>query len=129
MTECPEDEIQAIGDGQFRSLIDSAYDGLFLIDSESGQIKDANKTVCDWLGYSQKTVRDMAIFDCQTSFSKPTEWQAFVRKVREENGMQIENEIKTITDSTIPVEGSISVASIDGKEYVVAIPRKISDRG
>lgn len=128
MTDSPEDDDRTIDNGLFRSLIDGAHDGLFIIDSETGRIKDANHTVCDWLGYSPEEVRDMTIFDCQMTFSEPTEWQTFVRRVRDENGVQIENEIKTQTDSTIAVEGSISVVSVDGADYVVAIPRRASNQ-
>ena len=128
MTHTSEEENNAIEDAQFRSLIDRAYDGLFLIDPETGQIEGANQTVCDWLGYSKDEVLDMTIFDCQTTFSEPDEWQTFVRRVRNENGVQLENEITTRTGSKLPVEGSISVVSVDGSDYVVAIPRRISNR-
>lgn len=128
MTDSSEDDDRTIDNGLFRSLIDGAHDGLFIIDSETGRIKDANHTVCDWLGYSPEEVRDMTIFDCQMTFSEPTEWQTFVRRVRDENGVQIENEIKTQTGSTIAVEGSISVVSVDGADYVVAIPRRASNQ-
>ncbi|UHQ99176.1 PAS domain S-box protein (plasmid) [Natrinema zhouii] len=128
MTHTSEDENNAIGDVQFRSLIDRAHDGLFLIDPETGQIEGVNQTVCDWLGYSKDEVLDMTIFDCQTTFSEPDGWQTFVRRVRDENGVQLENEITTRTGSMLPVEGSISVVSVDGSDYVVAIPRQISNR-
>ena len=127
MAHTPEEENSSIGDAQFRSLIDRAHDGLFLIDPETGQIEGVNQTVCDWLGYSKDEVLEMTIFDCQTTFSEPDEWQTFVRKVRNENGVQLENEITTRAGSTLPVEGSISVVSVDESEYVVAIPRRISN--
>lgn len=127
MTDSPEDKGRAIDSGLFRSLVDGAYDGLFIVDTTTGEIHDANRTVCDWLGYGQEEVREMTIFDCQTTFSERTEWQTFVERVRDENGVQIENEIRTRTGSTIAVEGSISIVSADGTEYVVAIPRRISD--
>lgn len=122
-----EDERNPIEDAQFRSLIDRANDGLFLIDPETGQIKGVNQTVCDWLGYQKEEVLDMTIFECQTTFSEPEGWQTFVQEVRDKNGVQLENEITTRTRSTIPVEGSISVVSANGSDYVVAIPRRISD--
>lgn len=128
MAHTPEDENHAIGNAQFRSLIDGANDGLFLIDPETGHIDGANETVCDWLEYSKDEVLDMTIFDCQTTFSEPDGWQTFVDKVRDENGIRLENEIMTRTGSMLPVEGSISVVPGDGSEYVVAIPRRISTR-
>lgn len=127
MDRAPEDASHSIGDAQFRLLIDEANDGLFLIHPETGEIEGVNQTVCDWLGYSKREVLDMTIFDCQTTFSEPEEWQTFVRKVRGEGGVQLENEITTRTGSTIPVEGSISIGSVDESDYVVAIPRKVSN--
>lgn len=126
MTESSEDESRTVDDQTFRSLVDGAYDGLFVIDPETGRIEDANRTVCDWLGYDLDEVLDMTIFDCQSTFSEPEEWRTFVRDVRDENGVQIENDIVTRTGSTIAVEGSISVVSVDGSDYVVAIPRRAS---
>lgn len=126
MTDGGDGEVRSIDDDRFRSLIDGASDGLFIIDPTTGRIEDANQTVCDWLGYSQKEIREMTIFDCQTTFSEPTEWQSFVRRVREKGGVRIENEIRTRNGSTIPVEGSISVVSVDGTDSVVAIPRRTS---
>lgn len=121
-----EDENRMIGNAQFRSLIDGANDGLFLINSETGHIVDANETVCDWLGYSKDEVLEMTIFDCQTTFSEPDEWQTFVAKVRDENGVRLKNNLTTRTGSMLPVEGSISVVPVDESEYIVAIPRRLS---
>lgn len=126
MVQSEERDGGVIGDAQFRALFDGARDGLFLIDPETGDIDGANQTVCDWLGYSKEAVLELTIFDCQSTFDEPDEWQTFVQEVREENGVQIENEITTRSGSTLPVEGSISVASADGTEYVVAIPRRVS---
>lgn len=128
MTGTSEDTSHLIEDAQFRSLIDGANDGLFLIDPETGQIQGANQTVCDWLGYTKDEVLDMTIFDCQTTFSEPEGWQTFVQRVRDENGVQIENKIRTHTGSMISVEGSISVVAADESDYVVAIPRLLSDQ-
>ncbi|WP_226005091.1 PAS domain S-box protein [Natrinema salinisoli] len=125
MTYQPEETDRGIGDALLRSLIDGANDGLFVLDPETGEIRGANQTVCDWLGYEREAVLDMTIFDCQRTFSEPDAWQQFVQNVREENGVQLENEIQTRTGSTIAVEGSISVVSADGSDYVVAIPRRI----
>lgn len=125
MAHPSEETDDTIGDSQFRSLIDSANDGLFLLDPETGEIQAANQTVCDWLGYEKEEVLELTIFDCQTTFSEPEEWQTFTQKVRDENGVQLENEIQTSTGSMIAVEGSISVVSADGSDYVVAIPRQI----
>lgn len=126
MTHSPDETDHTIGDARFRSLIDGANDGLFVLDPETGQIQAANQTVCDWLGYEKEAVLDMTIFDCQSTFSEPEEWQRFVQKVRDENGVQLENEIQMRTGSTIAVEGSVSVVSADGSDSVVAIPRRIS---
>ncbi|MFB6234478.1 MAG: PAS domain S-box protein [Halopenitus sp.] len=109
----------------FRQLLDGAGDGLFIIDPETGELEDANRTVAEWLGYDPETVREMTIFDCQTTFSDPGEWQEFVDHVRDEGGVRIENEIRTKSGSTVPVEGSITVVAVDGDEHVVAIPRKL----
>ncbi|SEH65594.1 PAS domain S-box-containing protein [Halopenitus malekzadehii] len=128
MADSPDGNTPERDDDLFRSLVDRAAVGLFIIDPETGQILDANDRVCEWLGYAKEEVRDMTIFDCQTTFSRPPEWQTFVRRVRDEGGVEIENEIRTDTGSTLPVEGSISVASVDGTEYVVAIPRRVADR-
>lgn len=117
------DEDRPISDSLFRSLLDGASDGLFVIDPETGRILAANRTVCEWLGYTQAEVRQLTIFDCQTTFTEPSDWQSFVQRVRDEDGVQIENEIKTRNGSRIPVTGRISVVSVDGAEYVVAIPR------
>ncbi|MGZ0745915.1 PAS domain S-box protein [Haloparvum sp. AD34] len=109
----------------FRQLLDGAGDGLFIIDPETGALEDANRTVAEWLGYDPETLREMTIFDCQTTFAEPGEWQAFVDRVRDEDGVRIENEIRTKDGSTVPVEGTISVVAVDGDDHVVAIPRKL----
>lgn len=109
----------------FRQLLDGAGDGLFLIDPETGDLEDANRTVAEWLGYDPDTLREMTIFDCQTTFSEPGEWQEFVDRVRDEDGVRIENAIRTKAGATVPVEGSITVVAVDGDEHVVAIPRKL----
>ena len=109
----------------FRQLLDGAGDGLFVIDPETGDLEDANRTVAEWLGYDPEMLRDLTIFDCQTTFSEPDEWQEFVDRVRDEDGVRIENEILTSLGATVPVEGSITVVEVDDGEHVVAIPRKL----
>lgn len=128
MTSASADGDRPISDGLFRSLLDGAADGLFIIDPKTGRIRAANRTVCEWLGYSQEEIRELTIFDCQTTFAEPGEWRTFVQRVRDENGVRIENEIETRNGSRIPVTGRISVVSVDGAEYVVAIPRTSPDR-
>lgn len=129
MTERSTPSDRPIDDERFRALVDGAQDGLFILDPETGEIDSANRTVCDWLGYDRESLLTMTIFDCQTTFSEPGEWQEFVQRVRDEYGVQIENEIKTRSGELIPVEGSISVVSVDGTEHVVAIPRRDRRRG
>lgn len=128
MARTPDDADHSIADSQFRSLIDAANDGLFLIHPETGEIEGINQTVCDWLGYTKGEALDMTIFDFQTTFSEREEWQRFVQTVRDDGGVRIENEITTRAGSTIPVEGSISIGSVDESDYVVAIPRKTDER-
>lgn len=125
MSDASAPDEYSIAPPVFRQLLDGAGDGLFIIDPETGDLEDANRTVAEWLGYDPETLREMTIFDCQTTFSEPGEWQEFVDRVRDEDGVRIENEIRTKAGATVPVEGSITVVAVDGDEHVVAIPRKL----
>lgn len=125
MTATPDDDDRRPPDDVFRALVDGAADGLFVIDPDTGRIVDANRTVCEWLGYSRAEVRELTILDCQTTFSEPSEWRTFVDGVREDGEARIENEIETRGGETIPVEGTITVVSADDGEYVVASPRRL----
>ena len=110
----------------FRTLVDNATDGIFVIDSYTSAILDVNETACHMLGYDKNELVGMSVPDFNPAFSVER-WTEFAASVRENGTRKIESEHRREDGTTFPVEIRISHVSLD-QEYHVATVRDITER-
>jgi PAS domain S-box-containing protein len=110
----------------FRNLVDNASDGIFVIDSETSAILDANETACRMLGYDYEELVSLSVSDINPEFSTEM-WNDFAAAVRENGTEVIESEHQREDGSTFPVEIRIAYVPLD-REYHVATVRDITER-
>lgn len=111
---------------RFRKIFDNFKDGI-LIEDEDGNIVDANRSVCDMLGYTKeeicaRVIRDVVRVELQFPLLKegPQELPNSVRCV-ETIGMRRDG-------AEVPVEIGNSLVEIGGQRRVISIVRDISER-
>lgn len=110
----------------FRTLVDHASDGIYVIDSDSAEILDANDASCRMLGYSRSELLSRSVPDINPEFSTAT-WDDHVDAIPHDGELVIESTHQRKDGSTFPVEIKVTHVSLES-EYYVAVVRDITDR-
>jgi PAS domain S-box-containing protein len=113
---------------KFRTIFDRANDGILIVNISTKKFSEANKTICDMLGYAKEEILLLGIENIHPA--------ADVSRVMEEFSRQMRGE-KTIAED-LPVmrkDGSVFYADIcaaliilGGEQYGVGIFRDITER-
>jgi PAS domain S-box-containing protein len=111
-------------------ISDSTGDAL-QVSEESGQLIFLNKEASLRLGIPQDKIREYYVPDFEKIFGdrNSIKWQAHVQELKEKKQATIEGlNINQQTGKKIPVEVFVRYKVIDGKGYIIATSRDISDR-
>ncbi len=120
-----EEELRR-GEAKFRTLFDSAIDGLFIVDME-GYIINVNQTAHERLGYTKKEMISMQIFrlDHPDFRDKIPERMAYLKKY----GSCVCESAHLRKDGTVmPVEVNVRIMDFDGNKVFFAVIRDITER-
>jgi len=113
----------------FRQLLDSSNDAVYVIDPQTQQFADVNRTACRRLGYERETMVGMsppAIVDSVAGHD--IDDVDAVLEGLTEDGTVIEGTHERADGTTFPVETSTTRATVDGNPYVILIARDITER-
>ena len=110
----------------FRSLIDKSNDLVFIVEPESSKILYANYGACMMLGYGRPDLLNLTVSDISEHFLAGS-WKEYLGKVRN-NGYVIIDKARRKDGSVFPVEVNSSVVNVDGRDYIVAIVRDVTER-
>jgi PAS domain S-box-containing protein len=120
-----------IGNSAF-PLIDIAPDPIFLIDVETGRIRETNEAAAALLGYELSEIEDMHVRSLHPSdeeyrdLLQLTVEEGTVRRETLGNGKQIQ--LLSKGGEQIPVELHARALDLDGDPVIYTITRNISDR-
>jgi len=109
-------------------LVDSSTDAIYVVDAKYGQFLSSNHLGYHRLGYSKKELMSMTVADLHPEFKDESRWQAHVNKIKEQEKLVLESEHQKANGQVIPIEAGISFTTLNGKEYLLAIVRDISER-
>jgi len=109
-------------------LVDSSTDAIYVVDAKYGQFLSSNHLGYHRLGYSKKALMSMTVADLHPEFKDEIRWQAHVNKIKEHKKLVLESEHRKANGEILPIEAGISFATLNGKEYLLAIVRDISQR-
>ena len=122
------EEAMKESENKFRTIFDSASDGIILTDLETNKFFLVNDTICKMLGYSLEEMLNLSVVDIH-----PKEALQFIFEQ-----MSNPSTDKTLPPSDLPVkrkDGSILYASVTGREvtlhgkkYSLGMFRDITDR-
>lgn len=111
----------------FRTLFESANDGIFINNARTMQILDVNRQVERYLGYSREQLLTMKVGDIYCPERSPALER--MRELAFENGSVIFEAHHVRADrTTVPVEVSTKLVQIDERELFVSVVRDISER-
>jgi diguanylate cyclase (GGDEF)-like protein/PAS domain S-box-containing protein len=107
-------------------LMKSASEGIHIMDMQ-GNIVEANQTFCDMLGYTAEEMTNLNVVDWDAKWSKEELIERF-KKLIKVDGALFETLHRHKDGFIIEVEVSTTGAEIDGKYYLYASSRDISER-
>ena len=110
----------------FRSLIDKSNDLVFIVEPESAKILYANYGACMMLGYGRPELLNLTVSDISEHFLAGS-WTEYIGKVRN-NGYVIIDKARRKDGSVFPVEVNASIVNVDGRDYIVAMVRDVTER-
>lgn len=109
----------------FRTLVDHASDGFFIVDPETSALLDVNDTACQLLDYEREDLLSLSVTDINPEFSTEA-WADFAETVRKQGTRTIETTHQRRDESTFPVEVQVAYVSLD-RDYHVATVRDITE--
>lgn len=111
-----------------QNFLNKTSDAIQVADTK-GNIIYLNNTASKRLGIAVDEAPNFHVTDFEASFKEQGSWEKHVNELREIGEMQLEGQnINRETGEVIYVEVSIKLELIDGKEYVIAASRDISER-
>jgi PAS domain S-box-containing protein len=111
-----------------QNLIDNSTDAIQASD-ESGKFIYMNAVAKARLGITDEMLKNLYVTDVESVFSEEGSWQKHVEEVKEAGILVVEGEnTNRVTGNTFPVEVSVKNVQIDGKGYMIAVSRDITER-
>lgn len=111
----------------YRTLFNHANDAIFIIDSETLSIVDANELAYLWLGYGEGELNSLSIFDIdKAGLEKVTREK--LNQLSQHKDVLFEHEMCTYEGDNVPVEISAHTVIYGNKLAYQYVVRDISER-
>ena len=112
----------------FLNLFDNISDAVQVI-TEEGQLFYLNKVAGEVLGIDPAQVGEFHVTDYLVHFPTMKEWNAHVEQLKVEDHLTVERiYMNIVTKAEIPVEVTVKYIFLNGKGFIVANSRDITDR-
>ena len=121
-------------EARFRALFESSPDGIFITDPDTLEILDCNAKACAMNGYSREELVGQSInllhpAEIREQTKGGTEGRAhFVEQLRARGVITVESVHVRKDGSRFPMETSMCLLELDGRDVVMGIDRDISER-
>jgi diguanylate cyclase (GGDEF)-like protein/PAS domain S-box-containing protein len=113
---------------KFRTIFDSASDGILLLNVGDGKFSDANEKICKMLGYTRKELLNLSIPDIHPQESVPFVIDQSEKQLKKEiliaKNIPVLKKDKTVFFADI----SSSPITLSEKEYLLGMFRDITER-
>ena len=118
------------GELRFRTIFDSANDAIFLTDPDSGRIFDVNERITEMFGYTREEALGLGVAELSSGVEPYTQEGAFAVIAEALGGSRrmFEWHARHRDGHLFWVEGSMRVATIDGKRRLIVVVRDVSQR-
>ncbi len=106
--------------------VDLAVDAIFWM-QKSGRFIYANRAASKLLGYDQKEILSISVFDIIPEFTWEL-WDEYWNQLKQSGSYMIQLEFLTKEGTTIPVETAFNFREFEGQEFNFAFCRNITER-
>lgn len=113
---------------RFRTILDSASDGILLADLETKRFYITNRAICQMLGYSLEEIRNLGVTDIHPEKDLPYVLEQFEKQSRGEITLSGDIPIKRKDGSVFYADVNTSVLTFGRKTYIAGIFRDTTER-
>jgi PAS domain S-box-containing protein len=104
-----------------RFILDRSSDAAFCFEAQ-GRLVYANKTACQWLGYSPKELLRLSVRDIIPDLSL-TAWMSHLQVIQQDGSLTLKSRHRSKEGRIFPVELTINSLTINGREYYCTLVR------
>jgi PAS domain S-box-containing protein/putative nucleotidyltransferase with HDIG domain len=112
----------------YRRLFETAYDGILILDFESGRIQDVNPYLIEMLGYSKEELIGMELWEIGAMVDKLASLKAFETLKQEGYIKYSDLPLRTKSGKIISVEFVSNAYGVNGERVIQCNIRDITDR-
>jgi len=112
----------------FKALIDQSSEGVYVLDPPTGRVLDANENGCVNLGYDRAELLALRTCDFETMIPDDQAWQQHAAEFRDIRCGAFIGKHRCKDGTLFPVEVSVRHTTIDGRDYIVATARDVTNR-
>jgi PAS domain S-box-containing protein/putative nucleotidyltransferase with HDIG domain len=112
----------------YRRLFETAYDGILILDFESGRIQDVNPYLIEMLGYSKEELIGMELWEIGAMVDKLASVKAFETLKQEGYIKYSDLPLRTKSGKIISVEFVSNAYGVNGERVIQCNIRDITDR-
>jgi len=112
----------------FHNVLDLSSDAVLIMDGETARPVDFNKAAHEQLGYTREEMPGLSILDIIVTEPGSFIWKDRVKEVKESGGLIVERNHRRKDGSLFPVETALTVVEMEGKDYLVAVVRDLTER-
>lgn len=113
---------------KLRTIFDSASDGILVAQRDNKKFSTANKKMCRMLGYSEKELQKLSIYDIHPKKSLPHVINQFERQIKGEILIAKDIPVLKKDGAVFFADVSSSPIIINGKECLLGMFRDITER-
>jgi len=113
---------------RFRTIFDNAMVGMLLIDLQNKKFSDANKMICQMLGYGLEEIKNLGVMDIYPEIVRPHITAEFEKLTREEITPVEDLPIKRKDGTIFYAVVNFSTVTLSGKDYFIGLFRDITKR-
>ena len=113
---------------RFRTIFDSAIDGLLLADLETKKFFAANQACCKMLGYTNQELTKLSVKDIHPKNQLKNVLQDFERQIRREINLAENVPVKRKDGSIFYADINTALLTLAGKTYIMGVFRDVTKR-
>lgn len=112
----------------FRKLLDESKDAIFVIDTETSDFLDFNRTACELYGYTREEMLALNVFHVTRQVNDTARWREQIQLLKQKGSLLFETINYRKNGGMFPVEVSMSLLIYEGRSVAVSILRDITAR-
>ncbi|TVM00998.1 MAG: hypothetical protein CV087_11995 [Candidatus Brocadia sp. WS118] len=113
---------------RFRTIFDSANDGILMVDIETKKFHTGNKMICQMLGYTPEEIKNLSVMDIHSKGDSPYVLEHFDKYVKREVVQAEDIPVKRKDGSVFYADVNTSLITFAGKTYLMGILRDVTER-